>query len=392
MGHKVTVVTRKWERPVKSFTDMHYSTSEGTEVEKTDGYTVHRLPYQANKRDELLTEGGSGILRKLLTIKELILQPLKLNACPFSNMYKEARSICSEQKIDMVVVSGNPFIQFKFGYLLNKEFGIPWIADYRDAWTTSQINRMDKGAGFRIYEAYERPFEKKWVRTATRVTASSSSIGKSVEEITGVKSVPVYNGFDEGLFDGLCDIKKAHVFTITYVGTLYSGQNIELFLSGFKKFIDNYDPKVMLQFPGLALNKEQAKRVEQELVGYEKYYKITDRIPHEEILRMEKSSHVLLHVAWKGFKGIIASKIYEYIGSGTPILICPGDDGDIDRIVMSARAGVLCNSPDEVVLYLTKHMEYSTEERSKGNKGEIDQFTRQAQARILAKEMRHLSA
>ena len=30
-------------------------------------------------------------------------------------------------------------------------------------------------------------------------------------------------------------------------------------------------------------------------------------------------SHLLLHVAWKGHAGIIASKIYEYIGSGSKI-------------------------------------------------------------------------
>ena len=39
----------------------------------------------------------------------------------------------------MLLISGNPFVQFKFGYDLNKQFGIKWIADYRDDWNTSEL-------------------------------------------------------------------------------------------------------------------------------------------------------------------------------------------------------------------------------------------------------------
>ena len=125
MGHKVTVVTRKWERPVKSFTDMHYSTSDGAEILDKEGYKVHTVTYTANKRDQLLTGNKSAVLRKLLSIKELLLQPVHLETCPFSNMYSAGKKVCQNEKVDIIVVSGNPFIQFKFGYLLNKEFGIP---------------------------------------------------------------------------------------------------------------------------------------------------------------------------------------------------------------------------------------------------------------------------
>lgn len=392
MGHKVTVVTRKWERPVKSFTDMHFTTSEETEILDKEGFTVHAVPYIANRRDQLLTDNKSVFYRKLLSIKELLLQPMHLETCPFSNMYGEARKICRSQKVDIIVVSGNPFIQFKFGYLLNREFGIPWIADYRDAWTTSEINRMDKGSLFGLFEKYERPFEKKWVRSASLITASSSSIGNSVEAITCVKSIPVYNGFDEFLFDGLDNIEKYPEFTITYVGTLYQGQNIEVFLDGFKAFIQKTGSTPKLLFPGLALNKEQHERIKSALLGFENYYQVTERIPHEEILEMEKRSHLLLHVAWKGFKGIIASKIYEYIGSGTPILICPGDDGDIDKIVRSSESGTICDTSEQVVEFLERVYAARSGSEKVIPASSIEQYTRQTQARILEKEIRHLLA
>ncbi len=391
LGHKVTVVTRKWERPIKSFTDMHYSTSSGTEILDKEGYKVHAVSYIANRRDQLLTENKSKLYRKFLSIKELMLQPIHLDACPFSNMYSEAKKVCQNEKVDVIVVSGNPFIQFKFGYLLNKEFGIPLIIDYRDAWTTSEINRIDKGKMYGLFEKYERPFEKKWVRSASLITASSSSIGKSVEEITGIKSAPIYNGFDEALFKGLDNIEKYPEFTITYVGTLYQGQHIEIFIDGFKDFIQNTGTKPKLLFPGLALNKEQHERIKTILQGFEDYYEVTERIPHEEILKIEKRSHLLLHVAWKGYKGIIASKIYEYMGSGTPVLICPGDDGDIDEIVNSSASGTICNSREEVAEFLKRAFHARSDSEKTNPKLSVAQFTRQTQARILAKEIQSLS-
>ena len=74
------------------------------------------------------------------------------------------------------------------------------------------------------------------------------------------------------------------------------------------------------------------------MVGYEHFYETSSRIPKSEILKIEKSSHLLLHVAWKGFDGIIASKIYEYIGSGTNVLVVPGDEGSIDQRILLASS------------------------------------------------------
>ena len=69
----------------------------------------------------------------------------------------------------------------------------------------------------------------------------------------------------------------------------------------------------------------------------------------KEILKIEKQSHLLLHVAWKGYEGIIASKIYEYVGSGTNILLVPGDEGSINQIVKETKYGSIFN--DWCVIY-----------------------------------------
>ena len=69
----------------------------------------------------------------------------------------------------------------------------------------------------------------------------------------------------------------------------------------------------------LDLDKNQKGRIEKHLAGYEKFYQSSSRIPKTEILKIEKESHLLLHIAWKGQQGIIASKIYE---NGFVYLFC----------------------------------------------------------------------
>ena len=112
--------------------------------------------------------------------------------------------------------------------------------------------------------------------------------------------------------------------------------------------------KTKILFPGLDLDEVQKNRIKKIMIGYEEYFQSSKRIPKSEILKLEKSSHLLLHVAWKGHDGIIASKIYEYIGSGSKIIIVPGDNGSIDNIVEKSNSGLVFNEIETTFHILRK--------------------------------------
>ena len=387
-GYYPIVITRKWEKPIESFKDCHYPTSDGLEIEKHDHHEVHYTPYKANLRDRLHTQNRFSILRRFLSLFEIIFQNFSFSACPFSNIYDHANEIIKENAdISAIIVSGNPFIQFRFGFHLKKSHNIPWIADYRDAWTTSTINNIGGQKIYSLINKYHRFFEKKWIKTASLITASSGPIGNSISKITGVPSSAIFNGYEPSDFkDYVSTEKNKDFFQIAYIGTLYSGQDISVFLEAFKQFIDKTKAKANIIFPGLDLDAIQKKRVEELMVGYENFYETSSRIPKSEILKIEKSSHLLLHIAWKGYEGIIASKIYEYIGSGTKILVVPGDNGSIDQIVNEAKCGFILNDSESTFDFLCE--EY---EKFKKNKIEIstvnkasERFTRENQAKKLA--------
>ena len=109
-------------------------------------------------------------------------------------------------------------------------------------------------------------------------------------------------------------------------------------------------------------------------------------MPQEESLRIEKESSILLHVAWQGHKGIIASKIYEYIGSGTQILVCPGDASSIDEIMRTSKAGESIAIEEEVIDFLVQeYMSWQLDPSKNLRPSENEHlFTRQHQAEKLA--------
>ncbi len=391
-GYYPVIISRKWEKELKTLKDVSIPSSDGVLHEKHKNYEVYYLPYKGNLRDKIYQKYGEakfGKIRQGLTFLELFFQYTNNKAIPYSNIHSFAKGLIKQGGFEHLIISGNPFNLFKFGYQLNKKFGLSWTADYRDAWSTSEINDNSSSFLKKIIHKLDKKYEKKWVSTAKSVTASSGPIGKSIEKLTGVKSFPLFNGIAFEDFDVVKENSKREIFTIAYIGTLYDGQKIEIFCNAFKKFIDcKPNIKTKLLFPGLAFFGDQESRVEKIMKGYETYFECSDRIPRADILTLEKRAHILLHVAWQGYKGIIASKIYEYIASGTKILVVPSDDGAIKEIVSSSGCGKVITEENEIINFL--ELEYANFEKgivsnNDINQPQIQQFSREKQVESLVR-------
>ena len=100
------------------------------------------MPYKGSLKDRIFEKNKKGkkLIRKALSFKELYFQHSSIGALPYANIFKKATELIKEEKIRNVIITGNPFECFHFGYELKKKFpSINWIADYRDDWTTSEL-------------------------------------------------------------------------------------------------------------------------------------------------------------------------------------------------------------------------------------------------------------
>jgi glycosyltransferase involved in cell wall biosynthesis len=389
-GYRPIVLTRRWDHKINALSDVSKETPSEILVESNENYEVYYMPYQANLRDKIYVKFGEqklGSVRRVLTVFELVFQHFFTFAIPYGNMFHFAEELLQKDKeIKKVIISGNPYVTFKIGYKLFKELGVKWIADYRDAWSTSEISFVHRPFIFRVINILDKYFERKWVSTASFVTASSLHIGNLVKGLTGVPCDALYNGFIPEDFDEVKG-EKYDEFTVTYVGTLYDGQNIAIFCNAFKQLIDSTPGiRAKLYFPGLAFFKDQEHRINKEMKGYEPYFECTLRMERSKILEIEKRSHLLLHVAWDAH-GVIASKIYEYIASSTFILVTPSDHSSIEQIIRSSDCGMCTDTVEETYSFLQKQYENYLQGKVNINdtkRDSVRQFSRENQAKHLA--------
>ncbi len=357
-GYYPIVITRNWEKKISSPDDMHHDSGKAIIHEKHENYEVYYLPYKGNLRDRLYAKYGNEkwiFLRKLLSFIELTGQHFHTDFIPFSNLYHFADEYISKTpSIKKIIVSGNPFEIFRFGYKLSCKHSISWIADYRDDWNTTEIveTRGLFGSWLKRLNVWS---ERRYMKTAFCITSISPFYARKIGVFNNRPSEVVLNGFFPKDYEKFQQHDLYNEFSIVYNGMLYASQRIEVFLDAFKRFVDAHPAhrsRIRLRFPGILFLEEVAKRVEGFMKGYEDVLELLPRIPREKVLEMQAKSHVLLMVSHGETKGIPSSKIYEYLGLGKPVLVCPTDHDILHETFESYNLGRIAENQDEAFQYL----------------------------------------
>lgn len=392
-GYYPVIITRSWENEIKSPKDILLSSGKDLKHDVYPNYEVYYVPYKQNIRDKIFTKSGNEknvFLRKLLTFWELLLSNFFSSVSSFKSLYYFSRKMLRENPdIKLLIATGAPYLLFRFAYLLNKKFKVKWIADYRDDWNTSDID-IKPYLSHRILRKVEIKREKEWVGSAALHTAVSPYSVEKNSKFLDKKGYTIHNGYMPEDIEGKESVELYDKFTITFIGTLYPTQPIEIFLEAFRQFILQRKRKrnIHLLFPGLAFDLSQSERVIKYLKGFEDYYTISERVPKHDIIKIEQKTHVFLYTAHK-MRGIIGSKIYEYVGLKKPVIFCPSDNETIENIFKETGIGYICNSSHEVLVSLNElyenfisgidNLRFDPEQLKM-----IDFYSRRNQAKVLA--------
>jgi glycosyltransferase involved in cell wall biosynthesis len=393
-GYYPIIITRNWDYPINVPEDIHYDSGKEIIHEQFDTHAVYYLPYRGNLRDRLYTKYGNSrfkYLRKTLSFIELLGLHYFTSLIPYSNIYHFAdQYLTNHPDIKSMVVTGNPFEIFRFGYLLHKKHKLNWIADYRDDWNTSTVN-YSRGPLNGLLKKMEIRSEKKYIASSYCITSISDVYVNKIADFNGVDGAVLLNGFFPEDFINYQNLPFYDEFTVVYNGMLYQSQMIEVFLDAFKRLVDEFPEhrnRIKLRFPGILFLKSVAERVKKHMDGYEDLLIMTPRIPRNEVLEIQAKAHLLLMVSHKDSKGIPSSKIYEYLGLGKPVIICPGDEDILDATFKPYNLGCIANNTDDAFEVLKSHFaKYLRGESASQipDKNYTNKFTREHQTGVLAK-------
>lgn len=388
-GFYPIVVTRHWNQQNDTPNAFLQTTSNPIEHKIEDGYEVYYLPYKSSLRDQCIIKSKKnkwlGMVSKILTFVQLITEPISNHFVPFSNLYYFSKDFLQKNKeVKHVFISANPFVQFKFGYLLAKKLSIHWIADYRDSWTTNKMATEVRPFNRYLYKYY-RYFEKKWVDSASFFTSVSDSYVKQIEGILDVKGHTIYNGFTS--IQNSTEFSQTKEFNILYSGTLYYNQPIEAFILSLKKQEFEFsNTKVILHFAGLGDDPAQKKRVLDAAKGFESNLLIYEWLTRETYLQIQSNADLLLMLPYVGFQGIPSSKLFEYISTSKNILLFGSDNDVIERILLASKLGFVAKNEMELFQYIECLIDAKSNDKSFLQKDtlSIQDFSINFQTKILA--------
>ena len=336
------VITRVWNENQKDLVDP-LDRNEML-IEKTDKYEIRRLPYKRTLRDKLSKYRSLRVLQKALTLKELIFSNYFVKSLPYHNFYSHARDLIQSDDIKAVIASGRPFQSFFIGHKLKKEFDILWVPDYRDEWSTHKHVEQQVGISKWISKL-ERKSELKWTSNADFFLSVSENWTNVISKFIGKEGKVVLNGYNH-LTEARIDNTSKDKFVITYAGTLYGSQNINIVLNSCIDLI-NEGKSILIRFIGASMMPEEMARIDNIIKGYESHFEFLDRMPKSELQRYMNQTDLLFLTAFENIKGWYPVKLFEYYASGIPMLLCPSDKDCMEKVVKATNSGYVANSDAE---------------------------------------------
>ncbi len=388
-GFSPYVITRHWTGDEKSNVEYSAEIKIPPKIVKEQHTSVTYLPFYKPLLIKFLENTWLrkiGI-RRLVGLFLYVLGEFDVEMNVFYSFKNNISEIVKKQKFDVLIVTASPLNIIQLGNWINKKYGIPWVADFRDHYNNSFLLKDYRPTFFeKIRNYYLTYYLKKWVKTTMFCTTVSKPIANSLSGLLKKKVEVVMNGFDKQLIDSVVVSEKNEKFTISHVGTMLSYLDISVFLKGFKHFIKDKDlNNIRVNFIGGTVVPVNEQRIRENIPS--SILNIGHRVTPGKAIEAEKKSHVLLLVGFKNYSGFYATKTFDYIASGTTILLAPGDGDVIEQLIVSTNTGVVANSPHAVTMELNKlYEEWSRTGKIPyhGNHSAIAKHSREIQTKIFA--------
>jgi glycosyltransferase involved in cell wall biosynthesis len=355
LGYKVSVITGNhpirenmiWETDLSFLKKIKLDSETLTAEEK--GFKNFLYYFLKNSRHSILN-------RISWKIGEIFL-PLDFNDRLDFNEYKLAKEL---GKIDYVIATGGPWSMFEYGVRLKSVSDAKLILDYRDPWNV--VNKdvyleslNNKGFGSVFIKKKQLSLERKYLELSSAVITVSSSISLNCKKILDRNNIhTIYNGFDqlEKVNNNTNIINK--YFNVNYIGHLRKEQNVGLLIDSIKEVLIRHpelEKKIKINLIGGLISPSSVIKLITES-SIKSIFNITSFVPKEEALSFLNSAQLLLQLSYKNKKGIVSSKIFQYMSSGKPILLVSNNEDIMEKIIRETNTGEICKTPDKIADYI----------------------------------------
>ena len=384
-----------WNPIVLASTPSNYYAFDESLEQEVEGNIIK--VYRTPSRREL--KGGETQKAKTTklpsyTIQRLGRAGLQANYQPDSKIrwrtqaLKLGRRIIEENDISVIFATAPPFTDFLVAQQLSKEYGIPFVVDYRDVWVDNP------------FHFYATPFHKqhsialehsilthaKKAIVTTRFT--KELLLKRYRFLSHDDISIISHGFDPADFPEKRPSKlNPGKFTITHSGVFQDDRTPKYFFKALAAFIKKNPSAakdIQCRFVGV-MRKIHMKMIKK--YGLSENVVCTGYLPHNEAVGELLQSDLLWYMLFDTVRS--PGKLYEYFAAAKPILACV-PEGVMRRTTLESKCAIAVDPKDTAAIESAIASYYNlwrTNSLPRPSKEFIEQFNRRELTSNLAIEL-----
>ena len=233
------------------------------------------------------------------------------------------------------------------------------VADYRDLWTNSTYYICGP-----LRRRIDRVAERWILRTVALTVTVSEPLAEDLRRDFGVRCEVVMNGYEADEFiTERGEPTTGLPLRLVYTGEIYVGKRDPAALFEAIRRLGLGAETLQVEFHGITVLPlaDQARAM-----GVQDIVLVGPAVPRAECVRLQQCSDVQLLLMWNdpGGSRQLHGNVFEYLGSGRPILMTGYADGVAARLIRDRKAGKVANTPEELASALSEWIE---QKRSTGS-------------------------
>ncbi|HPS82863.1 MAG TPA: hypothetical protein PLA88_01005 [Bacteroidales bacterium] len=292
---------------------------------------------------------------------------------------RQAVKIIRKEKIDLIFSTSPPQTNHIIARKAARKTGIPWVADFRDPWTDAYWINDPETLRWRVIHAIDKRIEGKTINAMSAMTTTGPSMVEIMQNKTKVPVTEITNGFDDACFEGL-HYTANEKFRITFAGSLSQQHSPKCFFDAITTLCSNSDfaSRFEIVFMGNFPNflKELIAQYD-----FKDAVKLIPYQPFQQALEFISLSELLMVMIpnTPDNKVYIPLKVYDYMGSGRPILAYGPLEGDTASILERTATGKIFDYAqiEESAKYIQSIFEkWKNGEQTTSDKEVVNTYTR----------------
>ncbi len=383
-GADVTLLTRHWNKTFTSWEDVLKSDKRPSEIKNENGYRQIFLPYKAKPKESRF---------RLISMLSVLCSYLKGDLQPETNSFKNFKDytldlLQKEGDFDLILVSAQPLSLVKLANYLNKKTKVPYVVDMRDYLNNKYLsNTNNLTLREKVLNTLTAFHIERWLRNSILVSTVTPVLKSVFQKEYNKETILVLNGVEQKYFQNKNIVRKPNkIFTVRYLGSAYEGFDFKPVIEGLSKFL-NENSNVKINIELIGMHNSKIEREFEDTFTPDILRIIKKRIPKEEIVEKSINSDVLILV-WNLYKGNYGTKVFDYLSSGSHILLSPSDNSIVEELIQNHENGSIANTPDEVFKVLEE--QYSLWKKG-WNKTEINRYPQFARENIAVEMYKKLN-